>query len=405
MSRFFKKFISMILLVMLINIDLSFIYSQELDNIAYKENNNISKSSVLVNTITWTPYNVSPQVGTFINFNLNINPNFKIEDLEFQLWAKINDEEWEIVQKYGEWPIKEYYFKEKGIYNLQIDVRAKNSNYIQKIWLGQFFTHKENRLRNSDKFLDNLLENYKPDNMKLKIDKYFIRQLNLSLSMMLWEYNNIPIPEQIKKLSQISGMKILNNGLASRIIICRLYDQLYYIDFRDREIIRVNNGYKGICIELSKHPNIEYIYKKLENHNDLTKIAAAITYLIYQHYEYGQVLNYLEYVPFFSNIGHCGTLSEDVYNVLKELNYDVETLGINYKDGAVHALNKIKIDDRDYILDATIGGIYYGDIKEIKEKKLEPILFPQVRNLDVLWEKERWDQIAEIYIINYLEDN
>jgi len=62
-----------------------------------------------------------------------------LEKLEFRLWEKYEDQQWEVVTGFGTWPMPSYSFKNTGKYALQVDIRnPQKPAQIEQYWLGEF---------------------------------------------------------------------------------------------------------------------------------------------------------------------------------------------------------------------------------------------------------------------------
>ncbi|GCL72378.1 hypothetical protein PN4B1_22880 [Paenibacillus naphthalenovorans] len=133
------------------------------------------------------------------NFSSNTHVTFKLKDnidvsqLEFQLWEKYDNEDWEISIPYQDWPLSTYKFSKTGSYALQVDVRQKSDHTkIQQFWLGQFISLPEREF----KYIENFTWTPSLNNININTPITFTPKLNNSASLdslefQLWEkYEN-----------------------------------------------------------------------------------------------------------------------------------------------------------------------------------------------------------------------
>lgn len=351
----------------------------------------------LVESISWRPFTVSPPIGTELDFVINTGGSNSLNDLEFELWTKKEDDPWEIVNKYQSWPIPSYTFREEGLHSLQVNIRnKKNSTQLQKIWLGQYYPHDKNRKVNSDYLIRRILANYPSPNVdESSFLKPIIYELNLAVNMMYWDYKNLSMNEQENRLKSLTGIRATKRLGKGKYDINIQHGESRSIDLLNGNI---ESEYLGLNIQMDGYPNVEKVFQSTIDLPEEMQIAATMTYLLYVNYLYSQVPFSIERPrsKFYSTIAHCENYAVELNDIMGILGYNIRALSLSYVSTAAHALNEVRFGKSKYILDATSGVVYQVGIDEIQKKYMQPIVLPQVRDLDFIWSQESWDELEVV---------
>ncbi|ATF15958.1 hypothetical protein [Brevibacillus porteri] len=97
----------------------------------------IESTEKLVKNIEWTPKSTVIDVNKRVNL-FPIENTISKEQLVYQMWVKVPNEDWELVQPYGKLPLIDFAFTKTGENYIQIDIKdLKHPENVQH-WVQQF---------------------------------------------------------------------------------------------------------------------------------------------------------------------------------------------------------------------------------------------------------------------------
>jgi hypothetical protein len=339
----------------------------------------------LVKKVFYSPPALAIPQGTPVNFFVQPLPEFALDSLEFKLWG-FYPKGWQVIYDWQSWPLPAFAldFAGHSMGALQVDIRLKkNPTIIQKIWLNSFYPYQQKQ----DVQPNNLLRLLLSDDFEAMHRKQAIQllacELYLTIHLLLWEYKNLPIQEQVTLIGQLSWIEEMNNKGKAIIQLDIQEGDSYDIDLNKRTFRETHSPIQ-IHISLQYFTEYRKIFEQLNDYSEQAKILAAVTYAVYTGYQYGTAPNYIvENIS--DSIAHCGTSSLHLHEILKAMVQKSSLVGIGAPSKSHMILESSTNKGETFLLDTSAGFIYHFSASDLGKKEIpQPIRLPQVRNLDFL---------------------
>lgn len=335
-------------------------------------------------------------IGESINI-IPVSSKYNINELEFSILGRYNDEDWRVIQDYKKLPLSSIELDREGFFNICLKVRDPKDNSKYQITSGIQIAVAEFEPSNVENLMRILISNYSIFSYDTdEIYDIFSKELNVLGHLFTYQSNNEDVKKHIKDINNILNISKMEKKSDSEIIY---FDNpkgmLKSVDIKNK-IFLYNKQY--ISYKLEDYPTIEKVLESVKEYSQEVKVISIYTHLVYNHYRYNNVPGGNEkHDPLYSIDGHCLQLSDFLYELLAHMGYSVRRVSGEIGPYGGHSVVEFKDTESIYTLDPTLNIIYPRGVKELKYNN-ECIVFPQIYNRYFTWENDSWSYLENVYI-------
>lgn len=322
-------------------------------------------------------------IGTSIEFMVQV-ADVPLDWLEFRTWDLVPTNT--VVTDWQRWPLPPYVCEVARRTALQVDVRMIDApQIVERFWLGDVISYEQERGAGA-----NLLRNLASDDFEIFDSAAALTilagELWLATHMLIWEFDGVPIDEQLaflRQACQVRHVQADSGGLCVTLAPGRSYD----LGLSTRTLAQTGSPV-ALTIDLARFSRYAQALRRLDGLPRSARPIALLTQAIYEGFRYGTPPGH-----FLGSVAdvcsHCGTQSQLLQDVLDawDIESDVVALTVPVSSGPplFHALVQVRLEDQPLLLDPSAGYLYACGADALAEFAVpDPIVLPQCRDLSQL---------------------
>ncbi|MBN1866092.1 hypothetical protein JW916_02250 [Candidatus Sumerlaeota bacterium] len=345
----------------------------------------------LVKRIVVVPAAASLPVGMSLSFWVEPLLSVPIESLEFRLRTAVSrpgeERSWNVKVPWQDWPLPPFDVPDEAGRSVAIEIDAREKERPGRIlthWMGEKYPHRYERSQ------ANLLRALLSDEFgEMFGDKALLRladKLNLSVSLLQWEFLGKTANEQRAALERATHVKSVDPGGASAPETRIVLESGVALRFDPAgRMLRQEGSPVSIHLDLASFPCYREAFSRCRDLDEEETHLAALAFAVYEGYEFGIPPDYL-LGSIHDSMAHCGAFAFQLHEILSLLGRRVGFAGFDRVGGGAHLfVEAFMADGRSILLDPSAGYVYPFGSKKLGKRGLpQPIVLPQVRDLGFL---------------------
>lgn len=271
-----------------------------------------------------------------------------IEELEFKVHQRVGTN-WQVLQDWVAWPVPAFKSITTGASSLQVDIRRRGAEFVQKIWMGDYFFHDQFELYPS------LYRTISSTMFDIDDRDALNRKLGDRLNLIFPLLTSTPIQSclQACEVEQLEGGIVQSKSSAG--LVTRSADRLTWAG-------------APLSLNLSQFRQFDQIQAAVTeivpNLDDRLLQIIFVVQSIYRGFWSGSPAQGFT-KSHFQALSMCNTYSYSLIRLLAHLGVEADFVTYENEFGGAHAFVRITSPTQTLLLDAMEGRVLFSDLPPV----------------------------------------